>query len=80
MPVIISKRVLFTFAGGVVLVTFICGSQSFDYMYDVGRGVINDEQALYQMERSGFMTKSYALFLTEVNLGTQPHDVEIRTA
>lgn len=77
MPVVISKRVIFTFAGCVVLVSFIYGTQTYDYMYELGRGVMTEDQALYQLERSGFMQKARELFLHEVQLGTIPNDVEI---
>lgn len=81
MPIVISKRVIHSFMGVVVAVTFNYGSQSYDYLYDEGlRGVLTDDQALHQMEKSGFMLKAYSLFLMEVNLGTKQHDVEIRPA
>lgn len=77
MPVVITKRFFQTFAGSLVLVTFVHGNESFDYTYDVGRGVYSEDVALAKMARDGFMTRAYALFLAEVGLGREPHDVEI---
>lgn len=69
MPLTISKRVIHTFMGGIVLVSFFHGNESYDYTYDLGRGLMTDAQAIAQMERSGFMEKARACFLAEVYLG-----------
>lgn len=72
MPIIIHKRVLHTFMGGIVLVSFIWANESYDYCYDLGRGFMTEEAAIAQMERSGFMAEARERFLSEIKPGV-PH-------
>ena len=72
MPATILKRVLYTLAGCVVVVTFVHGNDTYDYIYECGRGVYTDDVALASMERAQFMHQALTLFLKEVHLGGTP--------
>lgn len=79
-PVVTISRCVPAFAAWVFMVTFVYDGEPFDYLYEVGPINLSEPDAVALAQRSNYLGRAQRMFLTEVHLGPQHNDVELRTA